>query len=571
MHPDDRRSLRISERGKLASANVYINAYDHEHSTVGVAMSPWWTGAVGYEVYLRSFADSDGDGVGDLPGLRSRLDYLADLGVDVVWITPFYPSPQADHGYDVADYLAVDPQFGTLADLTGLADDAHQRGMRVVIDLVANHTSSRHPWFLDSRSSRQAARRNWYVWRDPAPGGGPPNNWLSYFGGPAWTFDEATGQYWMHLFLPEQPDLNWSEPAVHDAVATILDTWLSRGVDGVRIDVAHCFVEDSSFRDNPTPRSPPPDDADPRAVFDSQEHLYDIDQPAVLDIYRRWRAIAERYDAVLLGEVFLLDPDRLARYVQDDGLHLAFCFDVLKLPWSAAAIRSTLERYLSATQPGRLAWPLSSHDDPRAVSRFGGGQHGRRRALAYLTFLCGLPGSPWLMQGDELGLADADLAHATPADPIAQRNPGAAGRDAMRTPMPWEPGHALGFTTGTPWMPLGANRTDADTVAVQQRDPNSPLMHTRTLMRARREVSILAGDDPVRWIDDCPEEVVAFRRSDTLVALNTSAQPREIAGLSHVSRARIAYASADDTTIVAGALRLSPDTAAIVVGADRRS
>jgi alpha-glucosidase len=530
-------------------------------------MSRWWQGTTGYEVYVRSFADSDGDGIGDLPGVRARLPHLADLGIDVVWLTPFYPSPQRDHGYDVADYLAVEPTYGTLADLDGLLADAHQLGLKVVVDLVPNHTSDQHPWFVDSRSARDAHHRDWYVWRDPAPDGGPPNNWVSHFGGPAWTLDEGTGQYYLHLFLPEQPDLNWAEPAVRAAFEDILEWWFVRGVDGVRIDVAHSLVKDSGFRDNPELVLPEGRHLiDRGTAFERFEHVHDQDQEGVLDIYRDWHRLAARHDAVLLGEVYLLDPDRLARYLEGDALHQSFCFAALRTTWDPDDIRSTLRPYVTGSGDA-LAWPLSSHDDPRAATRFGRGELGARRALAYLTLLCGLPGSPFLFQGDELGLDDGVLPAGTAEDPIARRNPGLTGRDPQRTPMLWEPGEGFGFTSGTPWLPFGSNRTDAQTVAAQCGDPRSHLERTRQLFRVRRHLPALIDGSPVRWLTDRGPVVAVERGSvdgaspPVVVACNVGDAP---ATLEVGNPVHLAFATDAEGTVVGGTLRLPADSAAIV-------
>lgn len=523
---------------------------------------PWWQGTVGYEIYVRSFADSDGDGIGDLPGVRSRLPYLADLGVDVIWLTPFYPSPQADHGYDVADYLGVEPRYGDLDDLAGLIDDAHELGLRVVIDLVPNHTSDQHPWFLDARQGRDAEHRGYYVWRDPGPDGGPPNNWVSHFGGPAWTLDEASGQYFMHLFLPEQPDLNWASAAVRAEFETILDTWFGRGVDGVRIDVAHSLVEDPQFRDNPRLSEPLPADADPNLLFDRFTHVHDIDQPGVLDIYRDWHQLAAQHDALLLGEVFLLDADKLARYVAGDALHAAFCFDTLKVAWDADAIRDTLAPYVRASGDA-LAWPLSSHDDPHAATRFGGGKIGARRALAYLTLLCGLPGSPYLFQGDELGLSDGRLPPGVAEDPIAVRNPGAVGRDGCRTPMLWAPGEGFGFTTGTPWLPFGDDRHDDQTVAAQLGDPGSQLERTRDLLAARRRLPVLTDGSPTEWVLDEGPVVAIERGGEVLVALHVGDGEGD-ARLVLPEGARLAFGTDPGVVLIDDELLLPEDSAAIV-------
>jgi alpha-glucosidase len=523
---------------------------------------PWWQGAVGYEIYIRSFLDRRGDGLGDLAGVRSKLPYLADLGIDIVWITPFYPSPQADHGYDVADYLDVDPRFGTLDELLALTTDAHELGLRLIIDLVPNHTSDQHPWFLDSRTSREADHRDFYVWRDPSPDGGPPNNWVSHFGGPAWTLDEATGQYFMHLFLPEQPDLNWAEPRVHAAFEEILDTWFSRGVDGVRIDVAHSLVEDPGFRDNPLLSDGLEQPADTALVFDRFVHVHDVDQPGVVDIYREWHRVAAPHDAMLLGEVYILDPVKLHRYVSNDALHAAFCFDTLKVAWDADAIRDTLRPYAEESGDA-LAWPLSSHDDPHAATRFGGGELGARRTLAYLTFLCGLPGSPFLFQGDELGLDDGQLDAGAASDPIAVRNPGAVGRDAVRTPMPWEPGPGFGFTTGVPWLPFGSNRTDETTVAAQLGFPGSHLERTRELLATRRRLSALTDGSATEWITDEGPVVVIERDEEVLVALHVGDGDGP-AELVLPEGCRLAFATVGEVELIGDTLHLPEDSAAII-------
>lgn len=492
---------------------------------MGVTGRPWWQGAVGYEVYLRSFQDSDGDGIGDLGGLRRRLDYLANLGVDLVWVTPLYPTPDADHGYDVADYLAVDERFGDLDAVRHLLAEAHGLGLRVIFDLVPNHTSDRHAWFQAAGADRNSPYRDYYVWRDPAPGGGPPNNWVSNFGGPAWTW-HPSGQYYLHLFLPEQPDLNWAHPPVRDEFDQILGFWFDLGVDGFRIDVAHSLVKDPELRDNPRLREVAAD-AHPRVVHRSFNHLHDLDQPGVVDIYRRWRGIATAYDALLVGEVYLLDPQRLTRYVApQDGLHSAFCFPALQTGWDADEIRDALVRG-TAAGAGHLAWPLSSHDDPHAAMRFGGGATGARRALAYLTLLSGLPAMTFLHQGDELGIEDGEVSPADATDPIAVRTGRHLGRDGSRTPMPWDTTEHAGFTTGAPWLPLGANRSERDTVAWQEGRSGSHLEQVRTLLQVRRTRPDLLGDADVVWLDH-GGPVIAYQRGATVVACNLSGEPADV-------------------------------------------
>jgi alpha-glucosidase len=497
-------------------------------TTVTAPSEPWWTGAVGYQVYLRSFADSDGDGIGDLEGLRRRLDHIAGLGVDYLWITPFYPSPQADHGYDVADYTDVDPAYGDLATFDRVVARAHRLGLRVVVDVVPNHSSDRHPWFLDATSSRDAAHRDHYVWRDPAPDGGPPNNWVSKFGGPAWTWHEATGQYYMHTFLAQQPDLNWANPAVHAAFEAILTFWLERGVDGFRIDTAHLLTEDPSFRDNPVLHEVAPG-ADAETVYHAFEHRHDLDQPDVLAIYRRWRELVAPYGALLLGEVGLFEPEPVGRYVADGALDLAFYFPALKVGWDAGAIRDELAAALAAGGD-RLAWPLSSHDDPRATQRFGGGERGAARALAYLTVLVGLPGNAFLLQGDELGVDGTALTTADPerlgAHGVAGHD--VAGRDVSRTPMPWDGQTNFGFTSGTPWLAFPDDTSLQDTVAGQEHG-RSQLRRTRALLAERARLPDLRGDEELEWLEG-PDALLAYRRGRTLIAMNTGGTYQPIPG-----------------------------------------
>jgi alpha-glucosidase len=496
--------------------------------TPAAPAAPWWTGAVGYQVYLRSFQDSDGDGIGDLEGVRRRLDHLVDLGIDYLWLTPFYPSPQADHGYDVADYLDVDPAYGDLPGFRCLVDDAHDRELKIVVDIVPNHTSDQHAWFQDALTGRDARHRDHYVWRDPAPDGGPPNNWVSKFGGPAWRWHDATGQYYMHTFLAEQPDLNWANPVVRAEFDRILRFWLDLGIDGFRIDTAHLLTEDAALRDNPLLR-PIPTGADADTVYHCYEHRYDLDQPDVLDVYRHWQRLTDD-DTLLLGEVGLFEPAPVARYVADGALDLAFYFPALKVRWDPAEIRTTLRAATDVAGDG-FAWPLSSHDDPRAAQRFGTEGDGPDRARAYLTLLAGLPGSVVILQGDELGIDTTQLSAEGLRDPVAIRHPGAIGRDLSRTPMPWAVGPGFGFTPGTPWLPHPEDTTSAYTVEHQRQDPRSPLMRTRELFRIRATSIDLTGRAPIHWIDHPDPAIVAYRRGGTLVVLNTAAEHRAIAPL----------------------------------------
>jgi alpha-glucosidase len=486
----------------------------------------WWHDATGYQIYVPSFADGNGDGMGDLIGILDRLDHLAWLGIDLVWLTPFYLSPLADHGYDVADHRRVDPRFGDLEVFDALVERAHRLGIRVLIDLVANHTSAEHPWFRESRSFRSSPKRDWYIWRDGVAGE-PPNNWVSVFGGPAWTFDPSTGRWWLHLHLPEQPDLNWHNPEVAEAYDRILRFWLERGVDGFRVDVAHELVKHPDLPDNPERVLGPGELREPGTVedWDRFEHRFDLDQPGVLDVHRRWRRIVDEYGALLLGEVYLLHADKLSRYLlPGDGLHAAFWVQILAFGWDPAAIAASLRDAVASTPPGTLAWVQGNHDDQsRAVTRFGGGEVGRRRSLALATLLAGLPGLTFTYQGEELGLEDGHVSLDEMQDPLAVRNAAPElGRDRVRTPMPWTPGPGAGFTTSQhPWLPMGAPG-DRETVEVQREDERSILRRYRELLRARRSLSAHAVE-PIRWMG--VEPVIAYRRGPVIVATNAGTGP----------------------------------------------
>ncbi|MBI2708390.1 MAG: DUF3459 domain-containing protein [Actinobacteria bacterium] len=464
---------------------------------------PWWRRAVVYQVYPRSFADGTGDGVGDLPGLRAHLEHLSWLGVDAVWLSPIYPSPMADFGYDVADYCAVDPLFGTLADLDAVVADAHHLGIRVLLDWVPNHTSDAHPWFQASRSSRDDPKRDWYIWRDPAPDGGPPNNWMRAWGGtPAWTFDEASGQWYLHLFLPEQPDLNWANPEVEVAMHATLRFWLDRGVDGFRIDVVHALGKDPALPDTPADLSPIP-------------HATLNDDPRTHPILRRLRTLLDGYDGdrVMVGEVFLLDTARVATYYGDgDELHLAFNFPPLFAPFTATSWRKQLARVEREVAPvGWPTWVLSNHDVVRHRTRYGGDE---ARARAAAVLLLTLRGTPFLYAGEELGLAQAEIPPERVVDP--------GGRDGCRAPIPWDGTPEHGWSTTDPWLPWPPE-AERRNVANQREDPASVMHLYRRLLAARRSSPALQ-DGTMELIDGVPEDVIAWRRrspgDERIVAVN---------------------------------------------------
>ena len=494
----------------------------------------WWRHAVIYQIYVRSFADSDGDGIGDLPGIRARLGAVRELGVDAVWLTPFYPSPQADGGYDVADHRDVDPLFGTLADLDLLVRDAHDLGLRVLIDLVPNHTSREHPWFRAALAGAPGGReRARYLFRDGrgATGDRPPNDWTSVFGGPAWErvteADGTPGQWYLHLFAPEQPDLDWLNPEVRAEFESIIRFWLARGVDGFRIDVAHGLAKD--------PEMPDIDGRYAASGLAALGHPH-WDRDAVHDVYRSWRRILDERsdgrDRTFVAEAYVGDLTRLAQYVRPDELHTAFNFQFLVAPWDAAALRSTIDESLAALAAvgAPATWVLSNHDVVRHVTRYGGGGQGLRRARAAALLVLALPGGAYLYQGEELGLPEVtDLPDDVLADPTFLRSGGAdRGRDGCRVPIPWagdEP--ALGFSpTGRSWLPqpeewaaLARDR--------QATDPASTLaLYTEALrIRARLTAS---GPTPLAWLDPPGgrADVLAFARgTDLTCVVNLGTSP----------------------------------------------
>ena len=412
-----------------------------------IDLGKWWQSGVVYQVYPRSFQDADGDGVGDLRGVRSRLDYLEWLGIDAVWLSPIFRSPMADFGYDVADYEDVDPRFGTLDDLDELLRDIHGRGMRLLLDLVPNHTSSEHPWFIESRSSRAAARRDWYIWRDPLPDGSPPNDWQALFGGSAWQWDEHTGQFYFHSFLQEQPDLNWRNPEVRAAMFDVMRFWFRRGVDGFRIDVVQLLAKRFELEPAPLSARRPTRSDDPMLQRWAAT-------PAIHTIMRQLRSVADEFDdRVLVGELWL-PVQRLVKFYGRDlsGLHLPFNFQLITLPWKASVVHRAVVRYEGALPEG--AWPnwvLGNHDRSRIASRAGVAQ-ARVAAILLLT----LRGTPTMYYGDELGMIDGDIPGASERDPQGLR--GGDSRDPERTPMRWDPSPSGGFTDGAqPWLPMGAD------------------------------------------------------------------------------------------------------------------
>jgi alpha-glucosidase len=499
---------------------------------------PWWRSAVVYEVYLRSFADASGDGIGDLEGLRSRIPYLCDLGVDAVWVTPWYPSPMADGGYDVAEYCDIDPVFGTLEDADRLLADLHAAELRLVVDLVANHTSVAHPWFAAALAGApDGPERARYFFRDGLAGGdAPPNDWISAFGGSAWTRvtepDGRPGQWYLHTFAPEQPDLDWEHPGVQDEFDRVLRFWLDRGVDGIRVDAAPAMAK--------APGLPPAGHA-PGARFESSAWVdspqWDVDE--VHRILRRWRRLADEYDGdrLFVTEAVVNGPERLRRYVRPDEMHTSFNFDFLKAPWDAAALRAVVDGTLSAlAEVGAPAtWVLSSHDETRHVTRFGRASSGartmgfddagasdlalgRRRARAAALLLLALPGGAYLYQGEELGLPEVeDLPEDVLQDPTWERSGRTArGRDGCRVPLPWAgeaPPFGFGPDGSRPWLPQPAGWREL-TVEAQAGDPGSFLSLYRRALRLRRSTPDLHAAS-LAW-QDSPEGVLDLVRGSGL-------------------------------------------------------
>ncbi|MDS0140368.1 MULTISPECIES: glycoside hydrolase family 13 protein [unclassified Amycolatopsis] len=506
----------------------------------------FWDDAVVYQLYVRSFADSDGDGVGDLGGVIRRLGHIAGLGADAIWLNPCYPSPQADHGYDIADYLGVNPDYGSLETFDRLVAEAHARGLRILMDLVPNHCSEQHPWFTAALAAGPGSpERARFVFRD-GRGDEPPNNWQSVFGGPAWTRvtepDGTPGQWYLHLFTREQPDFDWRNAEVLAYFDDVLRFWFDRGVDGFRIDVCHGLIKDAALRD-----------WDPA---DGGYNAYSWNRPEVHEIFRRWRALAAGYgperDLLLVGEVWVPDPADLDSYLRPDELHQAFSFDLLVQPWEAGALRGAIERATARTEVhgAPAAWTLANHDVHRAVTRYGivrpepapesndafaalmrprgevDVELGDRRARAALLLVLALPGSVFLYQGEELGLPEVqDLPDEARQDPVFHRTGGLEkGRDGCRVPLPWvADAPAFGFGTGTPWLPqpewFGRYAVD-----VQEKDDTSTLQLYRRAVRARRERQ-LGAPGPVEWLDTGAPGVLAFRRGDLVCVVNTGGTP----------------------------------------------
>ncbi len=523
----------------------------------------WWRDGVLYQIYPRSYMDSNGDGIGDLRGITARLDHLQWLGIEGIWLDPITVSPNRDWGYDVSDYCDVDPALGTLADADELIAEAARRGIRVMLDLVPNHSSDQHPWFRDALSSRDARHRDWYVWADPKADGSPPNNWVMAFDPrvPAWTFDEASGQYYLNQFLSTQPDLNWWNDEVRDAFDDILRFWFDRGVAGFRIDVCHSIIKDRDLRDNPLATA----DDHWWVQLSGLRSVYNACRPEVHEVIRRWRKLADGYDPhrVLIGETYVLDPSELgAFYGDDDELNLAFNFTLLHAPFKAPNLRAAVEegeQHLPAT-----AWPVwtgGNHDNHRFPSRWGDGDPAKTRAA--MVMLMGLRGTPFLYYGDEIGMPDADIPEDRVLDPVGIFHGARIGRDPERTPMQWtdDPGAGFSMPGIEPWLPYGD--ASACNVAAQRHDPDSMLSLTRDLIGLRDAMPELRRG-VYATLPASNDQLWAWRRGErTIVAMNCSDDAVDVPDIGP-GNVRISTIRLRDGERVDGALHLAPWEAAIV-------
>lgn len=482
----------------------------------------WWQTGIIYQVYPRSFQDSNSDGVGDIKGIIQRLDYLQWLGINAIWISPIYPSPMADFGYDISDYKAIHPLFGTMKEFDELLQQAHQRKLKIILDLVPNHTSDQHPWFIESRSSKTNPKRDWYIWKDAREDGSEPNNWLSVFGGSAWQWDEKTSQYYYHAFLKEQPDLNWRNPEVQKAMFDVMRFWLNKGVDGFRVDVMWHMIKDEQFRNNP----PNPNYKGSMSTYEKLLPVYSTDQPEVHDIVHKMRKVLNEYDErMMIGEVYLPIHKLITYYgIDSTGAQLPFNFLLLSLPWQAEYIASGIAEYEGALP--KNAWPnwvLGNHDQPRITSRVGL-QQAKIAAMLLLT----LRGTPTIYYGDEIGMTDVPIPKDEVKDPQGLNMPDKnLSRDPERTPMQWNNSENAGFTTGKPWLRLSATYKRKN-VEAQKHDPYSMLCFYKQLIELRqKQPSLIVGEYKPVHADD---QSLAYIRTTPgkkayLIVLNLSHRP----------------------------------------------
>ncbi len=488
--------------------------------------SLWWRRGVIYQIYPRSFADSNQDGIGDLPGILSKLDYLVDLGIDAIWLSPIYPSPDADFGYDVADYFEVDPRYGRMQDLDNLIREAHRRGIRIILDLVLNHTSDRHPWFLQSRQSRDNPYRDWYIWRQGRNGAPrPPNNWESAFGGKAWQYDRNTGEYYLHTFYTEQPDLNWHNPQVRRAILDVFEFWLKRGVDGFRLDVFNAYFKHPDLPDNPHKIG--------LRGYDRQHHLYDSDQPEMLPFLAEMRELLDAYpERYVIGETFNATTAKAAGYCGPDRLHAAFNFDFTHSRWNPRKFLRVITEWERLLGPQN--WPnyvLNNHDLPRLPNRIQAGDRDDRLMVAAAMLLT-LRGTPYLYYGEEIGMRNISVPRSQILDPIGKKYwPFYRGRDGCRSPMQWDATQYAGFSQVSPWLPVHPNYRERN-VATQRSEPGSLFNFYRKLLALRRQFPALV-DGAFLPLASQPDGVMVYLRQSldqvALVALNFTRRSRTIA------------------------------------------
>jgi alpha-glucosidase len=521
----------------------------------------WWQTAVLYQVYPRSFQDSNGDGVGDLRGILRRIDHLVELGVDAVWLSPIFPSPMADFGYDISDYTGIDPLFGTLDDFDALLAAVHARGIRLLLDLVPSHTSDRHPWFAQSRSSRANPKRDWYIWRGAGPDGLPPNNWLAEFGGGAWQWDARTGEYYCHTFLAEQPDLNWRNPAVRAAIYDVMRFWLARGVDGFRVDVIWRLLKDPLFRDNP----PNPDYRAGQPPARRLLPLHTGDLPDVHEVIAEMRAVSDEFtDRVLIGEIYLPFEKLVAYYGRDlRGCHLPFNFSLLQSEWQAPRIAALIDEYERLLPSGGWPnWVLSNHDRPRVARRVGNAQ-ARVAAMLLLT----LRGTPTLYYGDEIGLAQVPIPPQRVQDPFEKNVPGKGlGRDGARTPMQWCPGAHAGFSTVEPWLPLAMDYRTENVATARSMAGSIYNLYRRLVAVRRVRQSLRIGHyRPLAGRGDLLLYLRESAAERTLVALNLGALPQAISFAQPVAGHVLVSCFGDrDGEALDGGITLRPDEGLVI-------
>ena len=536
----------------VACLGAFTFAADHPNK-----QNPdWWKHPVFYGIYPRSFADSNGDGFGDLEGIRSKLDYLKDLGVDAIWITPCYPSPQVNFGYDVADYENIDPVYGTLQDFDRLHATAQKDYINIIMDFVLNHTSDRHEWFIDSRSSRTAEHRDWYIWRDGKGQNQPPNNWVALFGGSAWQFDSTTGQYYYHFFYPQQPDLNWRNPAVENAMFDVTRWWYKRGVAGFRLDAVDALFEDPKLRDNPLTGGVNKF-GDPNMT-----DLYNDNFPEVHDALKGLRKVADEYGSVLIGETWADTPEKLTEYYgdKDNELQMPMFLHFTELKFSASEFRTAIGAVESSGK-----WPvfvITNHDIVRSYTRYGDGVHNDQIAKLMATLYLTLRGTPMMYYGEEIGMANNDPKRKEDVkDPIGKIGwPAEIGRDGERTPMQWNATPNAGFTSGTPWLPVPASY-QTHNVASEEKDPDSVLSCYKKLLALRKTNPALRDGDYVPLNQGDSNVLVYLRQfqgSSVLIALNLSANPQTV----HLDLSKNAVRSGEDKVLLNAPVSQKPQPSA---------